>query len=394
MNKLGIQDLDVSGKKVLVRVDFNVPLDHEGKITDDTRILASVPTISYLLEQGAIVILMSHLARPSGVEQKFSLSPCARRLSEIIEHPVLMAPDCIGPDVEKMIAELSSGEVLMLENLRFHPEEEEPERDPAFVKALASLGDLYVNDAFASAHRAHASTAMLAKKFPGKAAAGFLMEKELRALTPLLENPQKPFYAIIGGAKISTKAGVINHLLDAVDILFVAGAMANPFFKAKGIPIGDFVVSEEDEQIAKELLLKAQDLRLPIDVVIGEKKVEDTVSKVINPSDGIPVGWQILDIGPKTVEKWSDALKKAKTVFWNGPLGVFELSSFSRGTRAIAEVLSESKANVTVGGGDSIAAICQMGFKNKFTHLSTGGGASLEFLEYGHLPGIDALTNR
>ncbi len=393
MKKLGIKDLDVRGKRILLRVDFNVPIEKQGKISDDSRIVASLPTIQYLLDQGASLVLMSHLGRPSGIDPSLSLEPCSTRLSSLLGKEVLMAPDCVGPSVEKIVNELEIGEIVMLENLRFHPEEEEPERDPGFVSALAEFGDAYVNDAFGSAHRAHASTAMLAKLFPGKAAAGFLMEKELEALTPLLQDPPKPFHAIVGGAKISSKAGVIHHLLGAVDALYIGGAMAIPFLKAKGIETGASSVQDSDIIDAKELLLKAKVLYLPLDVVIADSFKENAEIKIVSTKEGVPKGWQIMDIGPQTISHWSDSLKKAQTVFWNGPLGVFEMPPFAKGTRAIAEFLANSSSKVTVGGGDSIAAICQMGLKDRFTHLSTGGGASLEFLEYGHLPGVDALSN-
>lgn len=393
MKKLGIKDLDVRGKRVLLRVDFNVPIDDEGNISDDLRIVASLPTIQYLLDQGASLILMSHLGRPTGADPSLSLAHCAKRLSRLLGKEVLMAPDCVGPSTLKMVKDLQEGEVIMLENLRFHPEEEEPERDPGFVAALASLGEVYVNDAFGSAHRAHSSTAMLAKAFPGNAAAGFLIEKELEVLTPLLEDPPKPFHAIVGGAKISSKSGVIHHLLDVVDALYIGGAMAIPFLKAKGIETGDSCIDDSGVKDAKELLLKAKELHLPSDIVIADSFKESAKTKVISIEEGIPKGWQIMDIGPETIRDWSERLQIAKTVFWNGPLGVFEMSPFAKGTRAIAESLAKASSKVTVGGGDSIAAICKMGLKDKFTHLSTGGGASLEFLEYGHLPGVDALSN-
>ncbi|HSX13402.1 MAG TPA: phosphoglycerate kinase, partial [Chlamydiales bacterium] len=298
---------------------------------------------------------------------------------------VLLAPDCIGPEVEKMAHALKRGEILMLENLRFHQEEEIPTQE--FVSQLASLGDVYVNDAFGTAHRAHASTALIARYFPGKKAAGFLMEKEIQALKPLIENPQHPFHAIIGGAKISTKAGVIQNL--KVDALYIGGAMAIPFFKAQGIPMGDYVVSHDDIKIAKDILNSGKCIYLPVDLVIAK---ENDV-KTILTKEGVPESWHVSDIGPQTVLAWSEKLNVAKTIFWNGPLGIVEKKPFDVGTRAIAENLAKSKAKVIIGGGDSVGAIQQMGLSNQFFHLSTGGGASLEFLEFGHLPGIDALLS-
>lgn len=376
-------NLPVESKRGLIRVDFNVPMDKEQKITDDSRIRASLPTLEYLLKKNASLILMSHLGRPKGKDPKLSLVPIAKRLSEILKRPVFMAPDCIGSEVKKMALSLKDGEILMLENLRFHKEEEEPTDD--FVADLASLGDFYVNDAFGTAHRAHASTACIARFFPGKKAAGFLMEKEINALKPLLENPSPPFHAIIGGAKISTKAGVIQNL--KVDALYIGGAMAIPFFRAQGIQTGEFPVTPQDIEIARNILKMDKCIYLPIDLVITDGKQV----KTILAKDGIPDLWHLADIGPKTVQAWSEKLRGAKTIFWNGPLGIVEQEPFAKGTLSIAQVLSNSHAKVIIGGGDSVAAIQQMGLANKFFHLSTGGGASLEFLEYGHLPGIDAL---
>lgn len=378
-----LTDLPVESKRVLVRVDFNVPMDKEQRIADDSRIRASLPTLEYLLTKNASLILMSHLGRPKGKDSKLSLAPIAKRLSEILNRPVLLAPDCIGPDVKKMALSLKDGEILMLENLRFHPEEENPTDD--FVKELASLGEAYVNDAFGTAHRAHASTACIARFFPGKKAAGFLMEKEINALKPLLENPSRPFHAIIGGAKISSKAGVIQNL--TVEALYIGGAMAIPFFRAQGIQTGEFPVSDQDIDIAKNILKMDKCIYLPLDLVITNgKEIKTVLAK-----DGIPDLWHLADIGPKTIQAWSEKLRSAKTVFWNGPLGIVEQDPFATGTRAIAQFLATSHSKVIIGGGDSVAAIQQMGLSNKFFHLSTGGGASLEFLEFGHLPGIDAL---
>lgn len=390
MSKMKLQDLSLKGKRVLMRVDFNVPME-KGKITDDSRIKAALPSIKYILNQGASLILMSHLGRPKDKpEAEFSLAPCAKRLSEILKKPVAMAKDCIGPEVEKMVGHLQSGQVLLLENLRFHPGEENPDENPDFVKQLASFGDCYVNDAFGTAHRAHASTAEIAKYFPNCSAMGFLIEKEIKELSPLLSQPKRPFYAIIGGAKISTKIGVIKQLLKRIDLLFIGGGMVYTFLKADGIAIGNSIC----EDPAKVLDIPKERLRFPLDLVITDAFSNEAHQKTITLKEGIPAGWQGMDIGPKTIAEWSKELQKGATVFWNGPLGVFEMPNFAKGTRAIAESLAKSKAKTIVGGGDSVAAIEQMGLTNQFAHLSTGGGASLEFLEFGHLPGIDALSNK
>ncbi|HSX38903.1 MAG TPA: phosphoglycerate kinase [Chlamydiales bacterium] len=393
MDKLTLKDLSLKGKHVLMRVDFNVPLSKEGKITDDSRIKAALPSIEYVINHGAALILMSHLGRPAArPDPKFSLKPVAERLSELLEKPILVAPDCIGPEVKKMAAALRPGHILMLENVRFHPGEEEPEQDSSFAKQLADLGDVYINDAFGAAHRAHASTALIAKYFPGKAAAGLLMEKEIAFLAPLLQTPNRPFYAIIGGAKVSTKVGVIRNLLKRVDALFLGGAMALTFFKAAGIEIGSSFYEKEVLNWAKELLQNAKSLYLPFDLVIADAFSNDANRQTVLSRDGIPPGWQGMDIGPVTIKKWSDFLGAGSTVFWNGPLGVFEMPHFAIGTYEIALSLAKSNAEVIVGGGDSVAAIQQMGLGDKFAHLSTGGGAALEWLEFGHLPGIDALS--
>jgi phosphoglycerate kinase len=380
---MNITDLPIQSKRVLLRVDFNVPMD-KGKITDDSRILAAIPTLRFLLSKNARIILMSHLGRPCGKEAKLSLAPIAKRLSEILQKEVLFAPDCIGPEVEKMVQSLNSGELLLLENLRFHQEEEEP--NEKFVTELASLGDIYINDAFGTAHRAHASTALIAKHFPGKKAAGFLMEKEIEALTPLIKNPERPFHAIIGGAKISTKAGVMQNL--RVDAMYIGGAMALPFFAAQGIAMGDFQSVQKEIQIAKDLLNSQKKIYLPVDLVIHK----DDLVQTIHAEEGVPLGWQVADIGPKTVHEWTSLLSHAKTIFWNGPLGIVEQELFTKGTKILAQNLTQFDAKVIIDGGDSVGAIQRMGLGNQFFHLSTGGGASLEFLEYGHLPGIDALS--
>jgi phosphoglycerate kinase len=390
MPKLTLEDLSLKGKHVLMRVDFNVPLDH-GKITDDSRIRAALPSIEYVLNHGAALILMSHLGRPKAKpEAEFSLSPCAKRLSELLKKPVFMAKDCIGPEVEKMASQLTLGQVLLLENLRFHPGEEFPEKDPSFAANLAKLGDCYINDAFGTAHRAHSSTAAITHFFPENSAMGFLMEKEIKELSPLLNKPQKPFYAIIGGAKISSKIGVIKKLLEKVDALFIGGGMVYTFMKERGIEIGASI-SEDPSSIQG---LPSDKLHFPVDLVIANQLSNSAQQRTVLFNEGIPKGWQGVDIGPKTVIEWSKQLQKAATIFWNGPLGVFEISNFAKGTEAIAKLLAHSNANTIVGGGDSVAAIEQMGLADRFAHLSTGGGASLEFLEQGRLPGIDALTDK
>ncbi len=396
MKKLQLQDLDPQGKKVLVRVDFNVPLSKDGSVVDDTRIRESLPTIQYILKSGGSAILMSHLGRPKGTpDPQFSLIPCAKALSKLLGIPVQMAEDCIGEKVEKIASDLKPGQVLLLENLRFHPAEEKPSIDPTFAKKLARLGDIYVNDAFGTAHRMHASTAAIAQYFPGKSAAGFLMLKEIHFLSSLL-NPKRPFYAIIGGAKISTKMGVLKSLLSKTDGIFIGGGMAFTCYLAQGIKIGNSIHEDDQIPVATEFLKACDEKKIPCwlpeDLIIADAFRDDAQSQCITASQGIPDGWQGMDIGPETVEKWSTILKNAETIFWNGPLGVFEFPHFAKGTEQIAKVLSSLKAITVIGGGDSVAAVHQLGLISSFTHVSTGGGASLEFIEYGHLPGIEALT--
>lgn len=398
MDKLSIRDLDVQGKKVLIRVDFNVPLEN-GQMTDDTRIRASLPTIQYVLGHGGIVILMSHLGRPkNGPDSSLSLSICAQRLSELLGKPVKMAPDCRGPVVEKMVQNLQPGEVLLLENLRFHKGEERPREEPEFVSALAKLGDVYINDAFGTAHRAHASTAEIAQFFPGQAAAGFLVEKEIEYLGGALLEPKRPFYAILGGAKISTKFKVIETLMKKADILFIGGAMAYTFLKAEGVPIGGSLYEEEFIPIARQIMevgsLSRCRLVLPVDVVAVSRIDPNVKRHVYSVLQGIPNGLIGVDIGPETVIKFAEELEGAATVFWNGPLGVFECPPFAKGTQEIAGVLSRLSATTIIGGGDTIAAIEETGLAEKFSHISTGGGAALEYIEFGKLPGIEALSDK
>ena len=398
MQKLSISDLPISGKKILMRVDFNVPMDKKGSISDDTRIVASLPSINYILDNGGALILMSHLGRPKDKKvPELSLAPCAKRLSEILGKPVIMAPDCVGPETELLAQKLQPGQILLLENLRFHRGEEHPEEDPDFVKKLAKLGDLYINDAFGTAHRSHASTAVIAKYFPGKAAAGFLLEKEISFLGKALLDPRHPFCAIIGGAKISTKIGVIESLMRKADVLLIGGGMAYTFFKAQGLKIGNSIHEDEFVEKANKLLTEsgkgAARILLPVDNIVADKIASDANIRTIDVKNGIPDGFEGVDIGPKTIELFSEELKKAATVLWNGPLGIFEVKEFARGTEAIGRVVADLPITTIVGGGDSIAAIQQAGLGDKISHLSTGGGASLEYIEFGTLPGIEALSD-
>jgi phosphoglycerate kinase len=397
MNKKTIRDIDVAGKRVLVRVDFNVPLDAEQHITDDTRIRAALPTIQYLLDHGAAVILMSHLGRPDGkVVEKMSLKPVAYHLSNLLSKPVQMATDSIGPQVAALASALQPGQVLLLENLRFHKEEEK--NDPDFARQLASLGDVYVNDAFGTAHRAHASTEGVTHYLPG--VAGFLMEKEINFLGSALENPRRPFAAIIGGAKVSDKIAVLERLISMVDTLLIGGGMANTFLKAEGYEIGDSLFEEGKLDVARDLITKAhqRDLRLllPVDVVIADRFAADADSKVVSIDD-VPTGWRILDIGPETIKAFRAALADAQTIIWNGTLGVAEMPAFAKGTDAIIDILAQrtaAGATTIIGGGDSAAAVEQAHASDKMTHVSTGGGASLEFLEGRVLPGVAALQDK
>ncbi|MBA3237392.1 MAG: phosphoglycerate kinase [Parachlamydiaceae bacterium] len=397
MQKLSLEDLDIQGKKILMRVDFNVPLDAQGNITDDSRIVATLPSIRYVLQEGGSLILMSHLGRPkSKKEHHLSLTACAKRLEEFLHLPVTMAPDCIGQDVEELVNKLKPNQIILLENLRFHPGEEAPKEHPEFVEALAKLGDIYVNDAFGTAHRFHASTAAIAKFFPENAAAGYLLKKEIQFLGETLKNPLRPFYAVIGGAKISTKMGALTALLGKVDVLLIGGAMAYTFFKAQGIDIGDSLYEEDQIDKARFLLGESHkrgiSLLLPCDTLITESIEKGAPTKVVNIHEGIPKGWKGVDIGPKTLELFTQEIQKAKTVLWNGPLGVFEIKDFATGTLEFAKAMAYLDAIKIVGGGDSLAAVQAADVAEQMTHLSTGGGATLEYIEFGTLPGIDALS--
>ena len=393
MSKKTVRDIDLKNKRVLVRVDFNVPQDDAGKITDDSRIVGALPTIRYLVEQQAKVVLMSHLGRPKGeVNMKYSLAPAAERLSELLGQPVKMAKDVIGPDADQVVAGLKAGEVCLLENLRFHKEEEK--NAPEFAKKLASYGDIYVNDAFGTAHRAHASTEGVAHYLP--AVSGFLIEKELQFLGKALEDPERPFVAILGGAKVSDKIGVINNLLEKVDVLIIGGGMAFTFAKAQGGEIGKSLLEADRLDYAREMIEKAKrkgvQLLLPVDTVAADAFSNDAKIEVV-PTEKIPEGYMGLDIGPKAQQAFADAIRSAKTVVWNGPMGVFEMSNFAKGTQAVAKALAESGATTIIGGGDSAAAVVQLGYGDKMSHISTGGGASLEYLEGLVLPGVAALND-
>ncbi len=396
MNKKTIRDVNVEGKRVFVRCDFNVPLDENGKITDENRIQGALPTIKYLLDHGAKVVLASHLGRPkNGPEAKFSLKPVAERLNQLLGGKVTMANDVIGEDAQKKVAALKNGEAVLLENVRFHKEEEK--NDPEFAKKLASFADIFVNDAFGTAHRAHASTEGISH-FVKTSVAGFLIEKELEVMGGALADPKRPFVAILGGAKVSDKIGVINNLLEKVDKLLIGGAMAYTFIVAKGGKVGMSKLEADKVDLAKELLEKAKakgvELYLPVDTVIAQEFKADAESKVCETM-AIPDGWEGLDIGPKTAELFAGVIKTAKTVIWNGPMGVFEFPKFAVGTKAVAQALADNPQAITIiGGGDSAAAIEQLGYADKVTHISTGGGASLEFLEGKVLPGIACLNDK
>lgn len=397
MKKLSIDQVELTGKRVLVRVDFNVPLDENLNITDDIRISESLPTIKKIISENGKAILMSHLGRPKGgPNPKYSLKPTAKRLSELLGKEVKLAPDCIGKETKAMVDSMQNGDVLVLENVRFHPEEEK--NDPEFAKQLAELGDVFINDAFGSAHRAHASTEGVTK-FIKICAAGYLMQKELDYLGSAITNPKRPYTAILGGSKISGKIDVINNLLDKVDTLIVGGGMAFTFYKAEGKEIGTSLLEAEKIDLAKEVLenVKKSGVKflLPVDVVAASEFKNDSPSVVVNV-DSIPADKMGLDIGPETVKLFSAEIAKAKTIVWNGPMGVFEMDNFAKGTNAVAQALADATANgsiTVIGGGDSAAAITKAGLKDKVSHVSTGGGASLEFLEGKVLPGVAALND-
>jgi phosphoglycerate kinase len=402
MSKLTVRDVDVSGKRVLVRVDFNVPTqESDGKtdIVDDTRVRESLPTIKYLREQGAKTVLMSHLGRPKGKSvEKYSLRPVADYLHTLIDHPVAFSRDTIGAEPEEIIANMTKGEVTLLENLRFYPGEEA--NDPQFAEALAKHGDIYVNDAFGAAHRAHASTVGVTK-FIKPGVMGFLMEKELKYLHEELDNPAKPFLVIMGGAKVSDKIGVLKALMEKADTILIGGAMANTFFKAQGIPIGESRVEAAKVDLANELVDLAKKrgvkLVLPVDVLEAKEikpgaQIQNTPR--LSPKHGVDDDWQAVDIGSATIALFQDEIAKAKTILWNGPVGIFEIPDFAEGTFAIAEAMAESSATTIIGGGDSVTAVKQAGLADKMTFISTGGGASLELLEGKELPGVAALTDK
>lgn len=394
LNKKSIEDIAVEGKKVLVRVDFNVPLDDDGNITDNRRIREALPTIKYLREHNARVILMSHLGRPKGkFNEKYSLKPVAERLSERLNCEVKLAKDVVGDEVEAMAESLKEGDVMLLENVRFYAEEEKNDRE--FAKKLASLGDIYVNDAFGTAHRAHATTAGIADFLPS--AIGYLIKKELDIMGKALTSPERPFAAVLGGAKVSDKIGVIENLMDKVDALLIGGGMAYTFFKAKGYEIGKSILEADKVELAGEILKKADSkgikLLLPVDTVVAPEFSNEVPYKTVEASN-IPADQMGMDIGEKTRDIYSEIVKNAKTVVWNGPMGVFEMPNFAKGTFKLAEAMSECKGTTIVGGGDSAAAVEQLGFADKITHISTGGGASLEFLEGKVLPGIDVIEDK
>ncbi len=393
--KKTVKDVDVRSKRVLVRVDYNVPLDANGNVSDDKRITASLPTINYLLEQGARIILCSHLGRPKGeVKKEFSLAPVAKRLKELLPGVnIYFASDCIGEEAQQKAAALKDGEILLLENLRFHKEEEK--NDPEFAKKLASLAEIYVSDAFGTVHRAHASTAGVAAYLP--AVAGFLIGKELSIMGGALENPERPFVAILGGAKVADKIGVITNLLNKCDTLLIGGGMAYTFFKAMGYEIGDSLLDAESIDLAKQLMETAKEkgvkLLLPVDTVVAKAFAADAEHMTVS-ANAIPAGWQGLDIGEKTRELFAAEIKNAKTVIWNGPMGVFEFPEFAKGTEAVAKACAECGGTTIIGGGDSASAVKKLGYADKMTHISTGGGASLEFLEGKVLPGVAALNDK
>ena len=395
MSKKTVRDIDLKDKRVLVRCDFNVPMDENHNITDNTRIVAAIPTIKYLLEQNCKIVICSHLGRPKGeVKKEFSLAPVAKELSKQLGREVIMANDVIGEDAKTKANNLKNGDILLLENVRFH--REETDNDPEFAKELSKFGEVFVNDAFGTAHRAHASTEGVARYIPG--VSGFLIEKELKFLGDALENPQRPLVSILGGSKVSDKIGVIDSLLDKVDTLLIGGGMAYTFYKVLGFSIGNSICEDDKQDLARDLMKKAEEknvkMLLPIDNKLGREFSPNTETMIVD-RNSIPEGWEGLDIGPKTIELYSEELKKAKTVIWNGTVGVAEFEKFAEGTNSLARVLADLEDVVTIiGGGDTAAAIKKSGVGNKMTHISTGGGASLEFIEGKKLPGIEILENK
>ena len=394
MSKKTIRDIDLKGKRVFVRCDFNVPMDENKNITDNRRIVSAIPTIKYLIDQGCKIVLSSHLGRPKGeFKKEFSLAPVAVELSKQLGQEVLMAKDVIGEDAKRLSENLQPGQVMLLENVRFH--KEETDNDPEFAKKLASYGEIFVNDAFGTAHRAHASTEGVAHYIP--AVSGFLIEKELKFLGEALENPERPFVAILGGAKVSDKIAVIDSLLEKVNVLLIGGGMAYTFFKALGYSVGNSICEDDKIDLAKELMEKAKaknvKMLLPVDNKLGKEFSANTETMIVD-RDSIPDGWEGLDIGPKTIELYSEELRKAKTIIWNGTVGVAEFDLFATGTNELAKVLAESDATTIIGGGDTAAAVQKAGLADKMTHVSTGGGASLEFLEGKKLPGIECLMDK
>lgn len=391
IGKRTVRDLDVAGKRVLLRADLNVPLAG-GQVADDTRIRESIPTVDYLCEHGAIVVLCSHLGRPKGPDPSLSLAPIARVLSKLLKRPVAFAPDCVGAPAAAVVGEARPGDVILLENLRFHSGEER--NDPAFAAQLAALADIFVNDAFGAAHRAHASTEGVTHHLP--AVAGLLMEKEVRHLGALVASPPRPFAAVIGGAKVSTKIAAIDHLLPRLDLLLLGGGMANTFLKAQGVDIGGSLVEDEQVEVARGILTAAARrgvaVHLPIDVVIADRFAADATIRTV-PVAGVPPGFMILDIGPRTVDAFAAALRGARAVLWNGPMGVFEMAPFAAGSQGIARAIAALDATTVVGGGETAAVVAQAGLAGRFTHVSTGGGAALEMLEGKELPGVTALMD-
>ena len=393
MAKLSIEDLDLAGKRVLMRCDFNVPLDDTGSITDDSRIRAALPSIRYVMDKGGKVILMSHLGRPKGKpDAKLTLSPVAQRLSDLLNHKITKMPDCLGPAVEQTVNRMRPGDVLVLENVRFHPEE--TANDPEFAKTLASYGEVFISDAFGTVHRAHASTAGVCAYL--QSAAGFLIAKELKFLGKVISDPDRPLAAILGGAKVSDKIEVINNLLNLADLLLIGGGMCYTLLAAKGVKVGNSILEADKIELAGEILKRAEEenveLLLPVDHVVAKAPEAGAESQVVDVN--IPDGWLGVDIGPKTIALFAEKLAPMKTVVWNGPMGIFEIDEFAAGTRAIAEGLAQSGATTIIGGGDSAAAVKKMGLADRMSHISTGGGASLEFLEGKELPGIAALTDK